>query len=420
MITPAEVPRLRTLELENVRGFVSLRLHFGDPRAQVGRPASSRQRATVVIGQNGTNKSTLLRALALGLASQSDASALLANETGSFVRRGKEKARIAVHLDYQDGRSVTLEKRLRRLNDRADVVEKSDGPDAEELNLVVCGYGAARGTTGTDSGRDYRISDAVSTLFDYRRMLLSPELTLRRLSDHLGEDRFPKVLAQIARAMGLSGDKPRIEFGRGGGVTISADEVGEQIPLEALADGYRVTFNWVMDLYGRGLRPDRLTSEGSLACLVLIDEIDQHLHPELQTRVVTELIELLPDAQYVLTTHSPLVALGAHPDQLVVLERIDSEVKVKDRIPDYRGFSPEDVLTDQRLFATDARNPEMARLMSNYDTLVDVPPSERSDDEQAALRKVARALREAPKATMPKEQLDEARSEIEAVLRNKK
>lgn len=74
-------------------------------------------------------------------------------------------------------------------------------------------------------------------------MLLSPELTLRRLSDHLGEDRFPKVLAQIARAMGLSGDKPRIEFGRGGGVTISADEVGEQIPLEALADGYRVTFN---------------------------------------------------------------------------------------------------------------------------------------------------------------------------------
>ena len=92
MITPAEVPRLRTLELENVRGFVSLRLHFGDPRAQAGRPASSRQRATVVIGQNGTNKSTQLRALALGLASQTDASALLANETGSFVRRGEEKA----------------------------------------------------------------------------------------------------------------------------------------------------------------------------------------------------------------------------------------------------------------------------------------------------------------------------------------
>ena len=95
-------------------------------------------------------------------------------------------------------------------------------------------------------------------------------------------------------------------------MTISADEVGDGIPLEALADGYRVTFNWLVDLYGRALRPDGLTKEGSVACLVLIDEMNQHLHPELQTRVVTELTNLLPDAQYVLTTHSPLVALGAH------------------------------------------------------------------------------------------------------------
>jgi len=45
---------------------------------------------------------------------------------------------------------------------------------------------------------------------------------------------------------------------------------------------------------------------GRVAGLVLIDEIDQHLHPELQTQVVTELTRTFPDSQFVVTTHSPL------------------------------------------------------------------------------------------------------------------
>jgi predicted ATP-binding protein involved in virulence len=130
----------------------------------------------------------------------------------------------------------------------------------------------------------------------------------------------------------------------------------------------------------------------------------------------------MPDTQYVLTTHSPLVALGAHPSQLVVLERHEGRVTVRDRIPDFRGFSAEDVLADSRLFATDARNPELAKLMEHYDTLVDVPPTQRSDEEQDTLRKVAQALRESPNPTqpMPQAQLDEAKAEIETLLRNKK
>ena len=340
MISVTDVPRLHSVELENIRGLASLRLDFGRPRPGAGSPGALRQRATVVIGQNGTNKSTLLRAIALGLAARTDASAMLATETGSFVRHGASEGRIVVELRYPDDRSVKVVKTLRREGNRSDVLVDSEGPSAEELNLLVCGYGAARGITGTDSGRDYRVFDAVSTLFDYRRELLSPELTLRRLSDHLGEARFQAVLTRIARAMGLSGDTPRIEFGRGGGVTISADEVGDRIPLEALADGYRVTFNWLLDLYGRALRPDWLTEEGSPASLVLVDEIDQHLHPELQTRVVAELTRVIPDAQYVVTTHSPLVALGAHPSQLVVLERRGQEVIRVERDQNDDGGNP--------------------------------------------------------------------------------
>jgi len=76
------------------------------------------------------------------------------------------------------------------------------GPD--ELNLLVCGYGAGRGITGTDPGREYRVFDAVATLFDYRRELLSPELTLRRLADYIADDeRYRTTLSGIARLIGL-------------------------------------------------------------------------------------------------------------------------------------------------------------------------------------------------------------------------
>jgi len=57
-----------------------------------------------------------------------------------------------------------------------------------------------------------------------------------------------------------------------------------------------------MDLFGRALKPGWLTPAGSIAGLVLIDEIEQHLHPELQTRVAQELTATFPDCQFVLTT----------------------------------------------------------------------------------------------------------------------
>ncbi len=418
MIVSAKVPRLRAIELENVRGFKSLRLDFGTPAPLTVDKVSLRQQTTLIIGQNGTNKSTLLRSIGLALASPTDAAAMLATETGSFVRHGAKSATIRAELGYADGRVIKIVKQLASKSAGSDMLVDSAGPSAEELDLLVCGYGATRGITGTDSGRDYRVFDSASTLFDYRRELLAPELVLRRLSDILSEERFRSTLAKIARAMGLRGESPRIELGRGGGVAISAEDIGQNIPLEALADGYRVMFCWLIDTYGRALRRDWMSEDGSITGLILVDEIDQHLHPELQTQVVPELAKVLPEAQYVLTTHSPLVALGAHPDQLVVLERDGDEISVQDRVPDYRGFSPEDILSDRRLFATEARNPDLTQLIEHYDELADVSPTRRSDEQQETLRKVARALREAPKAKMSDSMLDEARDEIAALLRN--
>jgi hypothetical protein len=74
------------------------------------------------------------------------------------------------------------------------------------------------------------------------------------------------------------------------------------------------------------------------------------------------------------TTHSPLVALGADPSQLVVLHRYsDGSVTVADRVPDFRSYSAEEVLEDDRLFNVEARNPEFADLLDTHHEMANIP-----------------------------------------------
>ena len=420
MLSASEVPRLAAVELTNVRGFEDLTLTLAATDAVGRRPALPREQAAVIIGRNATNKSTLLRAIAIGAASLSDASAMLSVALGSLIRTGTSQATIRLTYTFETGETVVATKEIAQTSRGADEVRSIEGPSADELSLLVCGYGAGRGITGTDPGRDYRVFDAVATLFDYRRELLAPELTLRRLADYIADDeRYRTTLSRVARLIGLDDPDAEIAAAKGGGVTVSSRDIGTNVPLEGLADGYRVAFNWIMDLFGRALRPGWLTTEGSVAGLVLIDEIDQHLHPELQTQVVTELTSTFPDSQFVVTTHSPLVALGAHPSQLVVLHRsADGIVTAADRVPDFRSYSPEDVLTDDRLFNVDAHNPEFASLLESYDKMAQVPPEERTEGETEELRKVAAAIRSAPRPGYTEPELLSARDEIRSLLQD--
>jgi hypothetical protein len=343
---------------------------------------------------------------------------MLSAALGSLIRSGTPQATIRLTYAFESGETAVATKVITQTPRGVDEITSAEGISADELNLLVCGYGAARGITGTDSGRAYRVFDAVATLFDYRRELLAPELTLRRLADYIADDaRYRKTLSRIARLIGLDDPDAEIFAAKGGGVAVSSREVGMAVPLEGLADGYRVAFNWIMDLFGRALRPGWLTPEGSVAGLVLIDEIDQHLHPALQTQVITELTRAFPDSQFVVTTHSPLVALGAHPSQLVVLHRDPRGiVTAADHVPDFRSYSPEDVLTDGRLFDVDAHNPQFASLLESYDEKAAVPPEQRTETETEELRKVAKAVRSAPRPGYAEQELLSAQDEIRSLL----
>src|SRR2546427_12834174 len=98
--------------------------------------------------------------------------------------------------------------------------------------------------------------NAVDPLCNNRSELLAPKLTLRRLADYIADDeRYRTTLSGIARLIGLDDPDAIIAAAKGGGVTVSSRGIGTNVPLEGLADGHRVAFNWIMDLFGRALRP---------------------------------------------------------------------------------------------------------------------------------------------------------------------
>lgn len=84
----------------------------------------------------------------------------------------------------------------------------------------------------------------------------------------------------------------------------------ESMPFHLLSDGVRTMLAMVMEIAFRCyLLNPHLGAQAALRTsgVVLIDEIDLHLHPEWQKRVVKDLQEAFPNIQFVVTTHAPLV-----------------------------------------------------------------------------------------------------------------
>ena len=399
--------RISHIRLKNIRGFRELDLALGDPQ----KP----QLRTVIIGKNGTCKSTLLRAIAVGLCDKSDASTLLNEPIGELVEDQKNHAEIRLDLSA-DGR-VKEEKIQLLFRVEDDKAAAAAPPGKEErpegIGVFLCGYGSGRSHVGPDSGRSHRTADTVRTLFDYRQPLIDPELTLRRLQDFLGTDRYERTLLGIKRALGLS-DDDAIVLGHGGGVELQGPTVGGKVRLEGWADGYRVTFSWLLDLYARAMRADRIGPDGAIDGIVLIDELEQHLHPSMQQTILPHLTKLLPTTQLILTTHSPLVALTAEPSELVVLKRHEDEVIVEPRVPDFSGFSAEDMLTDERLFDSEAHAPETAEKLERYQELAAKLPRTRSAREQVELRSLAKGFRS---VEPPTARQDEMLQEFQQLLK---
>jgi len=287
-------------------------------------------------GDNGEGKSTFLKAIAMGLCDQASAAALHRELPGEFIRDKAPKNKNgykegAIDIELADGRNrynivttlVSLEafeeiKQQVRING-----ELSESRDFPWKKLFVSGYGAGIRAAGTSDFRDYVPVDSVYPLFRYDVPLQNPELAFRRITTKpknyygsLSQYRYSKKVSKhvkglLLRILDLQ-PTDEIELTETG---LDLVRGGETFELNSQGDGHKAMSTLILDLLSWWMIYVKLNDQIFLENLevqgiVLIDEVEQHLHPRWQIRIMKLLKEQFPGVQFIITTHSPLVISG--------------------------------------------------------------------------------------------------------------
>lgn len=167
------------------------------------------------------------------------------------------------------------------------------------------------------------------------------------------------------------------------------------VSISDLSLGYRALVAWIVDLAYRMFEryPD---SENPLAepAIVLVDEIDLHLHPKWQRQLISYLTERFPNTQFIVTAHSPLIVQAATDANIVLLRREGDHVVIDNDVEAIRGWRIDQVLTSDLFGLETARPPEYDELIAERTKLLGKAKLTKKDESR--LRKIEAEIGELP------------------------
>jgi predicted ATP-binding protein involved in virulence len=155
------------------------------------------------------------------------------------------------------------------------------------------------------------------------------------------------------------------------------------VPLRQLGYGYRTMIAWVVDFASRMVErypdsPDPLAEPA----VVLVDEIDLHLHPKWQRELIGFLTERFPNTQFIVTAHSPLIVQSAPDANIALLKRVGDHVVIENNPETIRGWRVDQILTSDLFGLETARPPEMEKLLLRRKELLTKPKMTKADKKE--------------------------------------
>lgn len=145
--------------------------------------------------------------------------------------------------------------------------------------------------------------------------------------------------------------------------------------------GYRALMAWIVD-FASGLFERYPDSPNPLEepAVVLIDEIDLHLHPQWQRKLMGYLSERFPNTQFIATAHSPLIVQAASDANIAVLRREDDHVVIDNDPEAVYGWRVDQILTSDLFGLPSSRPPQLDELLMRRKELM--TQSELSEDDK--------------------------------------
>lgn len=361
---------INKLTLTNFRRFEEIELAFDE-------------RLTVLIARNGAGKTSILDAIAIALGAfltrLPKVSGL--NPKSSDLRvfpDGRQPAYLRVRCEADNG--VVWDRTERRDKSKKTTKEIPKGVGISALNGYVDSivdaynegvpcilpvfiyYGTGRGVF--DVPQRKKGFSQQFTQFEALRGALESRTNFKRFVEYFyyleGKEsaqqkeqrsfdveihELKAIRAAISRLM-PEFSNPRKAYPAGIMVDWKVEEETRKLRIEQLSDGYRTTLAMVMDIAARMAEAnphltDPLSSEG----VILIDEVDLHLHPEWQREFLPKLINVFPNVQFIVTTHSPFIIQSVKKGKLLDLDQDDpedspmlnQELGVEDIVEKYMG-----------------------------------------------------------------------------------
>ncbi len=317
---------LANLELKNVRAIQQMSLDF-----RCTKPDERTRRWTVLLGENGCGKSTVLKSIGLLLAG-SEALPDLLGPTDQWIHNAANQATIRATICTAEGEERMVSLELNR-GDGRDTVIKNNAEGLSQLdvairhadrNYFIAGYGAFRRPpdmtrrSNISSSNERGRASQLATMFSFGQDLVSLEQWAMELDYAVGKEGRNVIAVALGKLLPGMRFKDIDKSNR----TVVMDTVDGDVPLRQLSEGYQAMAAWTGDLLFRMTeafkdRKDPLAARGVL----LIDEMDLHLHPVWKRNLVEFLDSAFPNLQIVATTHSPLSVQQCGEGELFVVRR---------------------------------------------------------------------------------------------------
>ncbi len=281
-----------------------------------------------------------------------------------------------------------------------------------QLPIFCVGYGASRriGAASFDAAKDNPFAslfDDDAPLRNAEEWLILADYAASKESSPAKKTRAETELVRVKDALSallpdLQDVRVELNMLPGGVPRVEAKTHDGWIAIRDLSLGYRATMAWMIDLAARMFEayPDSANPLAEPA-VVLVDEIDLHLHPKWQRDLLVRLTERFPQTQFIATAHSPLVVQAAPDANIAVLRREGDHVIIDQNEKSVRGWRVDQILTSDLFGLPSARGPEQDKLRERREAILGKSRVTKADE--AELSRIEAELVNVPGGESPQQ-----------------
>jgi energy-coupling factor transporter ATP-binding protein EcfA2 len=371
-VAPLREPStLKSVHLENIGPFEKLDLELD-------------RNWNVLLGDNGVGKSTILKAIGLALCGRDGQS-----YAGRLVRVGQSYGKIVLNT----GRNSYL---TDLFQGDGQVEVDAHGKPFESEGWLALGFSPIRTVTWerpkgpTAMGKSVATSEDVLPLVrgDVDPRMNNVKQWLVNLDYYRAKDEvkggttgrygrlqqdFETTVKALLHPMQFDIKVKNAEDG-----LVMAITADGEVPIESVSQGTASLLGWIGVLIQRLYEVfDKDPTPRDQYALVMLDEIDAHMHPAWQRSLVSQLTALFPNVQFIATTHSPLIVGGMPASQLFRFSRgVSGKVEMVELEEDTAMGRSDQVLRGQLFDLPVTLDNETEKLMADYQVVLADPKPE--------------------------------------------